>query len=262
MKHTMIGSFILVCLSWAISAFAAEWPAAIHYGRVVELGLPVSGVVDKVLVQEGQHLKRGDLMLELDETPFTAELQQARASLRRLQAERDEVRKALDRNLELYDRMVLPTVELDHSKLEYTRADSEVLSAQARVALAEYHFNGSKLKAPFDGRVIRSSAYPGMAVRVDLKPPVLFVYADTTRYTAVAEIPADKPTGLTPGDVVQVATGGRTYSGKVLNIVVTGEGQSLSQPSRLQLTVSIEQPGADLMPGMPATIRSTTGVEQ
>ena len=251
MKRMIIS---LLCLLWLPSLDAAELEASLHYGRVVELGLPVSGIVDKVHVSEGQRLKQGEPMLELVETPFVAELQQARASLRRLTAERAEVKKALDRNQELYERMVLPTVELDLSRLEYTRADSDVQSARARVALAEYHYEGSRLKAPFDGIVVGAHAYAGMAVRVEMKPPVLFVYADTSRLSAVAEVPADRLAGLMPGDRVEVRAGGQAYAARIGNLVLASEGRSLAQPSLYRVTAIIGQPPENLLPGMPAKI--------
>ena len=234
-------------------SYAAELPATVHYAQVIELGVPVSGVVSHVHVQNGQRLEQGALMLELDEIPFMAELNRSEAELRRLAAERDEMRKALDRDLELYDRMVLSTVDLDRRKLEFVQADSRYQAEQAQLALAKYHYAGSKLHAPFNGMVISNNAYPGMAVHVELKPPVLFLYANTEQFSVEADTTADKIADLSIGDSMTVRAGGQDYTGKINSINMTAEGHALSQPSRYRVKVLLSG-AANLMPGQAARI--------
>jgi RND family efflux transporter MFP subunit len=259
----------LICLFTflpALFAFnptcAAELPAIVHYAQLVELGVPVSGVVGKVFVGDGQAITQGTLMLELDDTPFLAEVDEAEASLKRLSAERDEARKALDRNLELYDRMVLSTVDLDTQKLQYVRAESQFQSAQARLSLAKYHFTNSKLHAPFDGVVLNTHAYPGMAVRVDLKPPVLFLYAKTGQFTAEADTTADRLGGIAIGDTVEVQVGDSRYPGRISNITLASEGRSTSQPSQYRVRALLDATGKNIMPGQPATLITRDGSKQ
>jgi HlyD family secretion protein len=254
MKIFIIGYIILSSLQSINAAYATELPAILHYAQVVELGVPVSGVVGKVHVSDGQHINKDQILLELDETPFLAELNKTNAEIRRLGAERDEAKKALDRDLELYERMVLSTVDLDRRKLDFVRADSLYQSEQAQLSLANYHYAGSKLYAPFDGLVISSNAYPGMAVHVDLKPPVLFLFANTMQFSAEADVPADKITGISIGDSIDVLVAGRKHSGKVNNITMTSEGRSLSQPSQYRVKVLLDPGGMGLMPGQPATL--------
>ena len=105
MKLFVIVVYISSLLLSINVAQATELPAILHYAQVVELGVPVSGVVDKVHVADGQHINKGHIILELDETPFLAEMNKTEAEIRRLAAERDEAKKALDRDLELYKSM-------------------------------------------------------------------------------------------------------------------------------------------------------------
>ncbi len=252
----MKGIYFILLLASSLAVgrvHAAELPAVVHYAQVVELTVPVSGIVGQVHVNNGQRIDKGTMMLELDETPFMAELNRSEAEIRRLTAERDEIRKALDRDLELYDRMVLSTVDLDRRKLQFVQADSRLNAELSQLALAKYHYTGSKLHAPFNGRVISSNAYPGMSVHVELKPPVLFQFANTEQYSVEADAAADKITGLGLGETVKVVIGNEDYTGKVNNISLTSEGYSLSQPSRYRVKVLL-QGTADLMPGQAARI--------
>jgi|GEM_PF-3190546 len=254
MKLFVIVVYISSLLLSINVAQATELPAILHYAQVVELGVPVSGVVGKVHVADGQHINKGHIILELDETPFLAEMNKTEAEIRRLAAERDEAKKALDRDLELYERMVLSTVDLDKRKLDFVRADSLYQSEQAQLSLAKYHYAGSKLHAPFDGLIISSNAYPGMAVHVDLKPPVLFLFANTMQFSAESDVPADKIMNISIGDSIDVLVAGRKRPGKVNNITMTSEGRSLSQPSQYRIKVLLDPGDIGLLPGQPATL--------
>ena len=251
-----VSIFYLACFSFLMinTAHARELPAFLHYAQVVELSVPVSGVVSKVHVSDGQLIDKGHIILELDETPFLAELNKTEAEIRRLAAERDEAKKALDRDLELYQRMVLSTVDLDKRKLDFVRAESQYQSELAQLSLAKYHYAGSKLYAPFDGMTISSNAYPGMAVHVELKPPVLFLFANTKQFSAESDVSADKLAGISIGDSIEVFVAGKRHPGKVNNITMIREGHSLSQPSQYRVKVLLDPGGIGLMPGQPATL--------
>ena len=262
MKTFHIGLTFLFSLLSVGAANAIELPAILHYAQVVELGVPVSGVVGKVHVTDGQHINQGHIMLELEETPFLAELNRTKAEIRRLRAERDESKKALDRDLELYQRMVLSTVDLDRRKLGFVRAESQYQSAQAQLSLADYHYAGSKLYAPFDGLIISTNAYPGMAVHVELKPSVLFLFANTMQFSAESNVPADKIKDISIGDSIDVLVAGSKYQGKVNHITMTSEGQSLAQPSQYRVKVLLDAGRNDFMPGQSATLILGSGASQ
>ena len=85
----------LACILLVYAAFsqAIELDGVVQYERVVELGVPVSGVVSKVMADEGQSVQKNDRLLELEETPFIARLEKLDADLRLLKAERESVVK-------------------------------------------------------------------------------------------------------------------------------------------------------------------------
>ena len=75
----------------------------------------------------------GDLLLELEDIPFKVTMDKTAAELRLLEAERLSVEKELMRNKELFERMVLSTVSLENSEVDFIRADSLWQAKKGRI---------------------------------------------------------------------------------------------------------------------------------
>ena len=120
----------------------------VSYGQVtvpeVNLGLASEGVVVEVKVEDGQSVKKGDVLLRLDDRRLRIELEKAMAHL--------EVAKG----------DLVRVVEEDRNVGRVAQA--KVRAAEADVQLAEHSLESTRLVAPFDGVVTELSARPGMIV--------------------------------------------------------------------------------------------------
>ncbi len=230
----------------ALPVRAADLPAQLDWYQRVELSTPVSGVVDSVNVQPGQSARKGDLLLRLNPTLFKANLAEAQADSTRLGEEQADARKELDRANELYARTVSSTTELDASKLRHARADAQVAAAKARVDKARRLLDESEIRAPFDVLILDRQAEPGMAVASQNQPPVLLTVARSDQILARASLAADKAAGLKPGGQIEVSTGGKSLSGRIVALRAKPDG-------RYQLDVAI--PRGSLVAGMTASVR-------
>lgn len=141
----------------------------------VRLSTPVAGVVRAVFVEPGQRVKKGDKLLELDNTRYQATLNETEAALMRLQQEAGEADKDLRRADELYARGVSSMTEYDAVKLRQVRAASALKEGEAKRTIAQKNLDDTVLRAPFDGVVKSREAEPGMVVSVSCEPPVLIV---------------------------------------------------------------------------------------
>lgn len=136
----------------------------------------ISGIVAAIHFREGQVVKAGDVLVELDRTQVTAELDQARAAL-------DDSRQQLARARALRATQAVAEARID-------QLEASTRSAEARVRQVQARIEEMKIVAPFDGRVgIRQVSLgalvpPGTAVttlddlsrmRIDFTVPELFV---------------------------------------------------------------------------------------
>lgn len=115
--------------------------------QVSELGSPSAGVLNKVLVQRGDEVRKGQVVAELNTNVDEATLQ-----LRR--AEAAYLGRVVERNADLYQRKLLPAGD-------YDEMTSRSRQAQLQVALQQAILAERSIKSPFDGVVAERYAGPG-----------------------------------------------------------------------------------------------------
>jgi len=140
-----------------------------YVGRVkavntVDLRARVEGFLEKVLFQEGQDVKAGDLLYQIEKVQFQAQLDQAKANLASAEAEAHNAQLQYARVAELSKRQFSPqaTVDQDKAALDSTRA--KVMQMQAAVTQAQVNLDYTDIRAPVDGRIGRTAYTAGNLV--------------------------------------------------------------------------------------------------
>ena len=141
----------------------------------VALTTPVSGVVKSVLVKQGQSVKKGQVLVTLDDAVYQARVMETEGGVERLKADEQEAGRDLKRAKDLYDRAVSSTTEYEQAQVRYSHANGLYKEAQARLLIARKHLEYATLRAPFDGTVSKRLAEPGMVVSAELQPVTLIV---------------------------------------------------------------------------------------
>lgn len=188
----------------ATAAFGAD--GTVQWARRVELGLGVSGTVKVVAAEAGARVAKGQVLVALDDTPFKAEFDQARA-------DRDEAGRDYKQAQQLFERTVLSAVELENAKLKSVRA-------QAKYAQAKYQLDQSRIVAPFDAWVLDVRAQVGQSVVNALEARPLVVVAAAGEYIARTRVSGSVLERLTPGTAATVTVAGKSYAGKVHSLAL------------------------------------------
>lgn len=236
---------LTLCLAWPV--WATDLTGQLDWSQRVELSTPVSGLVDKVLVQPGQTVKKGDLLLALDAAVFKANLLEARSEVDRLVEEEADAQKDLERATELYARTVSSTTELDAAKLRLARASAQLAGARARQERARALLAQSEVRAPFDAVILERRAEPGMAVAGQCQPPSLLTVARADEIVARAPLPAERITQAGLGGQISVLVQGRAYPATLRAVQARSDGQ-------YSVEAVFSRPSS-LMGGLPATLR-------
>jgi len=245
------GAILLWCLP--LSIHAADLDARLQWSQRVELGTPVSGKIDRVLVDVGSHVRKGDTLLQLDTRGFRAELQQAQGELVRAREKRDEAKRELDRGQELFERTVISPHELQLVKIDYASADAMLREAEAKLQLAKLNLEYSVIQAPFRGVVIQRDAEPGQTVVSRLQATPLIVLANDEHMLARADVSLDLLGTHRVGDSASVRIEGKELSGTIKRIGM--EPVANAQPGTYSLEVEFSVPeNMPLRSGQPATI--------
>ena len=210
----------------------------------VTLKPEVAGRVQRIAFADGAQVRRGQVLVQLDDTLQAAELLQAQAQLSIAQTN-------FNRNQELVAQNFVAQRVLDES-----RAALQV--AQAQVTLAQARQQRMRIAAPFDGTVGLRSINLGQYVQ---EGQDLVNLEDTSVLTVDFRLPERYQTRIAPGLPVQVqldALPGRSWEAKVLAVdpLLDANGRSIAVRATMP-----SDPRKELRPGMFARVLTVFSVD-
>jgi membrane fusion protein, multidrug efflux system len=121
----------------------------------VELRARVEGFLEKRHFREGQDVKAGDLLYQIEKVQFEAQVDQAKANLASAEAEVTNARLQYARHLELSRSQFSPQSQVDQDKAALDGAQAKVLQTQAALRHAQVNLDYTDIRSPIGGRVGR-----------------------------------------------------------------------------------------------------------
>ena len=109
----------------------------IHSSQHIELRALERGYLEKIYVDEGQFVKKGQLMFQILPRLYQAELQRAEAEAHYAQIEYENTKRLADQDVVAPNELALASAKYDKAKAE--------------LALAQVHLDFTQVRAPFDG---------------------------------------------------------------------------------------------------------------
>jgi membrane fusion protein (multidrug efflux system) len=141
-----------------------EYVGDIQAVRNVEIRARVPGFLDKIYVDEGQEVRKGQPLFGLNDEEYRAELAKARANRQSAIAEAKAAELELDRVRLLVDKKVISKTELDVARTKLNAAHARIEEARSAEANAAIRLSYAHVKAPFDGIIDRIPLKTGSLV--------------------------------------------------------------------------------------------------
>ena len=135
--------------------------------RAVEVRAQVGGILKRAAFVEGQRVKAGDLLFEIEPAPVMAALEQAKAALARDRAQAENTKAQLDRLAPLIEQGYVTRGEYDQARAAAAAAAATVAADEAALAKAEIDLSYTRIQAPITGRTGNLLLKPGNLVSVN-----------------------------------------------------------------------------------------------
>lgn len=130
----------------------------------VELRARVEGYLEEISYLEGDKVKLGQVMFKLDQRPFIAALEQAKAMLEKEKALLWNAKQAVDRLTPLYAKNAASKKDLDDATASFLASEASVLAAQANVDAAQINLSYTVISAPINGLAGKSNFREGALI--------------------------------------------------------------------------------------------------
>jgi len=236
----------------------------------VLIGSQQSGIIRALYADFNTQVKAGQIVAELEPELFETQVQQAEASLVRLQSDIDRSRIQLEdaqmklaRARDMSSRELIPRTDLETAEvnaktaeMSYKSAQAQMVQADAQLIQAEVNLRQTVIRSPIDGVVISRDVDVGQTVAASMSAPTLLTVAnDMTQMQVSANIGESDIGLIAEGQPVSFqvdAYPGRSFTGTVrqvrLNPVI--EQNVVSYVT----VINVPNPEALLKPGMTANV--------
>jgi membrane fusion protein (multidrug efflux system) len=233
--------------------------------REVQVRARVSGVLEKQLYTEGDTVKAGAVLFEIERAPFEIELAQARGTLAEVLAREELAQQELERLKGLIDKRAISQKEADQAASTLRQSSALVTVARARVRQAELNLSYTRVVAPIEGITGRALQSIGSLVSPASESAMLT--------TLTRGDPIWVRFSLSEAEYARVRSGGGRDPQIRLELA---DGTAYPEPAKVNFTSStidaqtstvqmraeLANPRLELLPGQFVRVRVTAGSDR
>jgi membrane fusion protein, multidrug efflux system len=166
-----------------------EYTASLEGSNDIEIRPQVGGYIEKIFVDEGAFVKKGQPLFKINDQPYQEALNNANASLAVARANQASAEINVNKLEPLVANNVVSPVQLKTAKAAYDAATAYVSQANAQVGNAKINIGYSLIKAPVDGYIGRIHIKIGSLVGMSSLDPITSIseVKDVRAYFSVSE---------------------------------------------------------------------------
>ena len=222
--------------------------------QLVDVRPRISGIVERFLVDEGDRVKAGQVVAEIEREILEAAVQEAAAVVAEGRVECDHSGVELQRKVDLFDRGVESKDVLDRFRAEKARAEARLARARATLEKLEQELAYATITAPVDGLVLRRDLDPGAAVASVASVTggtVLMTIADTSEMHLLGTVDENEIAQVRVGMEARLRTEaypGEVFPGRVVKIASLGDRKD--NVTSFKVEVAVVEGGDRIWPRM------------
>lgn len=238
-------------------------PGRVSPKNEVNISSDIMGKLVKLNVREGDKVKRGKVIAELEKTREEAAVEVARSSLRSAEASYELKCSTFERRKKLYEKLLISREEFEAGKTELRMAELTVDERRANLKKALESFNKTTIRSPINGVVTRLNVEEGETVvtgTMNNPGTVLMVLSDLSQMEVECEVDESDIVDLEIGQSAEInvdAFGDTIFSGHVVEI--SNAGRTLrtgtqEEVTNFEIKVAFDKTDSRLRPGMSSSV--------
>jgi HlyD family secretion protein len=222
----------------------------------VAIGSQVSGIISKLYVDFNSKVKKGQLLAELDPTPFIEAMNQQRANVEKAKADLRLAEVNLGRQKRLRELQLIAASDYDTAAGTRDDAAAALKQNEAMLDQAQTNLNYTKITAPIDGVVVDREYNVGQTVAASFQAPLIFSIAqDLTKMQVLTNIDESDVGGIKVGQHANFTVDAypdQTFHGSVAQIRLS----TTTVQNVVTYPVMLDVPNLEgrLLPGMTADV--------
>lgn len=216
-----------------------------------ELGPKVTGVITAINVDEGDKVKKGEVLFRTDSSQAASAVSQAKAGLASAHVALDSAKLDYNRTEQLYKTGAVAPATYDQAKSRYDGAAAAVDQAKAALSAAQQALADTVVRSPIDGVVTAKLKNVGEVATL-MPPTTVLVVQDIVHLELRARLPERALGHLEPGDSIQVSL---PALGVKRRVAVTRVNPAVDPRSRtIEVIANLDNKDKKLKPGMLAEV--------
>ncbi len=235
----------------------------------VKISANVSARIMNIAVKEGDIVKKGDLLIELDKTQYEAAYEKAQSYVQSNKANLRKVASDMKRMQALYKQNLTSAAELESAEAQLQLAESQVVQAEAALKQARDDLDKTRIEAPMAGIVTRLEKEIGeIALGSVFQEDVILVISDMSEVKVEVEVDETDVVNVSIGDSANIefdALPDTIYYGTVSEIAhsaTTKGAGTQEQVTNFKVQVAVLGRDARFRPGMSATVDIVTDTRE
>ena len=156
-------------------AVVRRTPGTVIANTAVQVTSRVQGIIDSASFRDGQFVKKGDLLFQIDPRPFQAALEQAQAQAARDRAQLVSTQADADRAMMLAERGIVSAQQRDQLVAAANALRATIVADQASINIAQLNLEYSRISSPVNGKTGPILVQPGNMVTANSTAPLVTI---------------------------------------------------------------------------------------
>jgi RND family efflux transporter MFP subunit len=232
----------------------AEYVGTIYYQEVSEIASELSGLAEIVKFQEGDRIKKGQVLVKLRSDLLEKRIQATRSSYEQILPELERERLNLSRLKKLYKQNSISEQQYDETRFGLKAMEKQADALKAQVERLELELTKKIIRAPFGGIILKRHVDTGEWLAEGAGVAVL---AKDDFVDVVAEVPEKVIRNVKKGLKVRIRVNGDELTGTVFAIIPRGDIATRTFPVKIRARNTLS-----LIEGMAARVSLPNGFRQ